>query len=73
MVPGRILDTREANGQAGTSPLGAAVGLTLQVAGRGGVPAANATAVSLNVTVDGPLAAGLSPCTRAEISHSPPT
>jgi hypothetical protein len=56
-APNRILDTRNGNG----APVGrAAAGsiVTLQVAGRGGVPASGAAAVSLNLTVEAPAAAG---------------
>lgn len=57
LSPARIFDTRDGTG-------GNAVALTdgattrLQLAGRGGVPAAGATAVVLNVTVDRPSAGG---------------
>ena len=69
LVPARLLDTRSSastiDGQsvaAGVRPLGTVT--TLQVSGRGGVPT-NATAVVLNVTVTGPVAAGFAtvyPC-----------
>lgn len=55
--PVRILDTR--NGTGGFS--GAVVGgtfISVQVAGRGGVPAAGATAVALTLTAVAPAAAG---------------
>ena len=48
--PRRLLDTRA------TAALGAAAPLDLQVAGLGGVPAAGASAVVMNVTVTGPTA-----------------
>jgi outer membrane protein assembly factor BamB len=55
LTPARILDTRTGNG-APAAKLGADATLALQVAGRGGVPAAGATAVVLNVTVTEPTA-----------------
>ncbi|GAA2599694.1 hypothetical protein GCM10010399_33090 [Dactylosporangium fulvum] len=57
LTPTRILDTREGNG-APTGPLGGGKTLPLQVAGRGGVPSANVSAVVLNLTVTGPTSAG---------------
>ena len=58
LSPARLLDTRAANStidglSAGGGPKGAGSVTTLQVAGRGGVPA-NARAVSLNVTAVAP-------------------
>jgi uncharacterized delta-60 repeat protein len=56
LTPARILDTRSGNGYSGPKP-GADTTITLQVAGRGGVPATGAAAVVLNVTAteaDGP-------------------
>lgn len=47
--PARILDTRIALGVPGTTPVGPASSITLQVSGAGGVPA-NATGVVLNLT-----------------------
>ena len=47
--PARILDTRSALGVPGTTPVGPASSITLQVSGVGGVPA-NATGVVLNLT-----------------------
>ena len=55
--PTRILDTRNATGTRGTSPLGSGAVLSLPVAGQHGVPA-NASAVVLNVTVTAPGSAG---------------
>ncbi|HEV2089338.1 MAG TPA: VCBS repeat-containing protein, partial [Cryptosporangiaceae bacterium] len=55
LTPARILDTRAAVGAPATR-LGAAGTLGLQVAGRGGVPAAGVSAVVLNVTVTEPSA-----------------
>ena len=51
LTPARILDTRSGGGPVGS---GATVGV--QVAGLGGVPAAGAWAVVVNVTVTGPTA-----------------
>lgn len=53
--PTRILDTRTGNGLGG--PLTAGAARTLQVAGRGGVPA-SAVAITGNLTVTGPTAGG---------------
>lgn len=50
LSPVRILDTRNGTGGV-SSPIGPAGMLTLQVAGRGGVPASGVSAVTLNVTV----------------------
>lgn len=50
VTPSRILDTREGNG-APKHTVGADQTLTLQVAGRGGVPSTGVSAVVLNVTV----------------------
>lgn len=52
--PSRVLDTRTGNGVA----RGQTKSVTLQVGGRGGVPARDVSAVVLNVTVTGPTAAG---------------
>ena len=57
LVPARILDTRSGTG-APAQPIGPAQSITLQVAGRGGVPASGAIAVALNVTVTNPTASG---------------
>jgi hypothetical protein len=51
--PYRILDTR-----TGPGPLGPAGTRSVQVTGRGGVPASGVSAVALNVTVTNPTAAG---------------
>ena len=56
LTPARILDTRSATGVPVAGKLGAGA-LGLQVAGRGGVPAAGVSAVTLNVTVTEPTAA----------------
>jgi hypothetical protein len=50
LSPARILDTRAGNG-APAAQLGAGSAMTLQVTGRGGVPATGVSAVVLNVTV----------------------
>jgi FG-GAP-like repeat/FG-GAP repeat len=50
LTPARILDTRGSNG-GHEYPLGPGQTLTLQVAGRGGVPSSDVSAVVLNVTV----------------------
>lgn len=56
LTPSRLLDTR--NGTGGRlGALGAGQAIGLQVAGQGGVPAAGAAAVELNVTVTNPSAA----------------
>ncbi len=52
--PSRLLDTRSGLG----GPQGATQQVTLQVTGRGGVPATGAAAVALNVTVTGPAGSG---------------
>ena len=54
--PDRILDTREGNGSA-RDPLGPGESRSLQVTGRGGVPA-NATAVAFNLTAISPTSSG---------------
>lgn len=56
VTPARVLDTREGNGGSGPVPTGRT--LTVQVAGRGGVPATGAGAVMLNVTVTQATAGG---------------
>jgi hypothetical protein len=55
--PARILDTRSGLG-APKAKVGADGTVTLTVAGKGGVPAKNATAVALDVTAISPSAAG---------------
>jgi hypothetical protein len=54
LPPDRLLDTREPIGVPSVGPLGGGKVLTLQVAGRGGVPASGATGVTMNVTVTEP-------------------
>src|SRR5581483_4054769 len=49
LPPARILDTRSCH-----CPLGAGQTLSVQVTGRGGVPASGVSAVVINVTVTGP-------------------
>ncbi|WP_181139470.1 protease pro-enzyme activation domain-containing protein [Streptomyces sp. Ru71] len=56
--PNRILDTRSANGVTTRTPVAGKGTVTLQVAGRGGVPATGATAVVLNVTATAPTSSG---------------
>ncbi|HEX3622442.1 MAG TPA: right-handed parallel beta-helix repeat-containing protein [Acidimicrobiales bacterium] len=57
LTPARLLDTRIGVG-ASTAKLGTGATLALQVAGRGGVPAAAVSAVVLNVTVTDATGAG---------------
>ena len=51
LPPARILDTRDGTGGVPVAPLGPGGTLTVQVAGRGGVPSTGVSAVVLNVTV----------------------
>jgi hypothetical protein len=51
LVPSRILDTRDGTGGVAATPLGTGSTLTVQVAGRGGVPQTGVSAVVLNATV----------------------
>jgi hypothetical protein len=55
LSPSRVLDTRNGTG-AVAGRLGSDASLDLLVAGRGGVPATNVSAVAMNVTVAGPTA-----------------
>ena len=55
-APQRILDTRTGNGASGA--VGRHATISVQVLGRGGVPAANVSAVVVNLTVTGPTGAG---------------
>ena len=57
LTPARILDTRDGTGGIST-PVGPGASVDVQVAGRGGVPAAGVSAVAMNVTVTQPSAAG---------------
>ncbi|MFT3853931.1 MAG: hypothetical protein QM733_14490 [Ilumatobacteraceae bacterium] len=57
LSPARVFDTRDGTG-GNVVALTGGVTTRLQLAGRGGVPAAGATAVVLNVTVDRPSAPG---------------
>jgi len=57
LSPARILDTRKGTGAA-KAKLGAGHSLTLQVGGRGGVPATGASAVVMNLTVTNPTQSG---------------
>jgi hypothetical protein len=58
LVPDRLLDTRIPIGQPWPGKLGANGSLTLQVAGRGGVPASGAASVTMNVTAVSPDSGG---------------
>ncbi|MGW5847759.1 hypothetical protein ACWFQ8_07295 [Streptomyces sp. NPDC055254] len=74
LAPARLLDTREAVGRPGTVPVAAGGEVSLQVAGRSGVPQSGAKAVVLNVTVtdpksDGHLTAWPSGTTRPDASN----
>jgi len=51
LAPSRILDTRTGIGGVPVAPIGPNATLTVQVAGRGGVPSTGVGAVVLNVTV----------------------
>jgi hypothetical protein len=51
LPPSRILDTRDGTGTGFAQPIGPQGSLQVTVAGRGGVPSANVTAVVLNTTV----------------------
>ncbi|MEV0979706.1 FlgD immunoglobulin-like domain containing protein [Streptomyces sp. NPDC049915] len=55
VTPGRVLDTRSGLG-APKAEIGSAQTVTLQVAGRGGVPATGVTAITMNVTATNPTA-----------------
>ncbi|MGI8665828.1 MAG: hypothetical protein ACR2N4_07345 [Jatrophihabitans sp.] len=57
LLPSRILDTRIGTGAA-ARPVAGRGTVTLQVAGRGGLPASGVSAVLLNVTAVSPTAAG---------------
>jgi Cysteine-rich secretory protein family len=57
LQPARILDTRDGTGGVAVAPLRGGGLLTVQVAGRGLVPASGAAAVVLNVTVTNSTAA----------------
>ena len=54
LTPFRDLDTRSGIGRAGTAPVGPGTAFDVKVTGVGGVPAANVSAVVLNVTVTEP-------------------
>ncbi len=56
IAPARLLDTR--NGSAADTPIAAHGVMTLQVAGKGGIPSSAVAAVALNVTVVSPVSAG---------------
>jgi hypothetical protein len=57
VAPARVLDTRSGNG-APRAPLAGGTPLSLQVTGRGGVPATGVTAVILNVIAVDPVVGG---------------
>ncbi|MFF3845765.1 protease pro-enzyme activation domain-containing protein [Streptomyces sp. NPDC002328] len=56
--PSRVLDTRNAIGVTGKTPVAGKGTVSLQIAGAGGVPATGATAVVLNVTATAPTSTG---------------
>jgi len=57
--PARVLDTRTGNGTGGVkTPLSSGRTLTVQIAGRGGLPKGGVTAAVLNLTVTGSTRAG---------------
>ncbi|MFZ3467556.1 hypothetical protein ACODT3_39620 [Streptomyces sp. 4.24] len=58
LSPARLLDTRGAVGRPGTGPVAAGGEVSLQVAGRSGVPKSGVKAVVLNVTVTDPKSDG---------------
>jgi hypothetical protein len=67
-APARVLDTRVGLGRAGVAPVAGQTAVPLVVAGRGGVPASGAKAVTLNVTATGTMANGFitaHPCNQA--------
>ena len=73
VVPTRILDTRTAIGVPAAGKMPAGQVLTLQVAGRGNVPATGATAATLNVTAADPNEGGyltVWPCDRPQPTAS---
>ncbi len=57
LTPSRLLDTRYGVGAA-AGPVGASGSLSVQVLGRGGVPAGGISAVTLNVTAVAPTGSG---------------
>ncbi|MFD9123719.1 hypothetical protein [Kitasatospora sp. NPDC059571] len=58
LQPTRLLDTRSGLGRSGTAPVAGGQTVDLQVTGRGGVPAAGAESVVLNITATTPTAVG---------------
>jgi hypothetical protein len=64
VTPARLLDTRTTGG-----PLGPGEARTLAVAGQGGVPAAGASAVMLNVTATGSAGAGFVTVWPADVAR----
>lgn len=77
LSPSRILDTRF--GEGAPEAVGAGATLSLQVTGRGGVPATGVSAVAMNVTAVGPTEesyltawpAGLSRPTASNLNYRP--
>ena len=57
LTPSRILDTREGNG-ATKAPLNSGQTISVQITGKGGVPASNVRAVVMNVTAVDPTVTG---------------
>ncbi len=57
LTPARILDTRDGTGTGTVAPVRTDSAISLQVTGRGGVPA-NASAVVMNVTIANPIGSG---------------
>ncbi|MDQ5958280.1 MAG: hypothetical protein QG562_98, partial [Patescibacteria group bacterium] len=57
LTPSRILDTREGNG-ATKAPLNSGQTISVQITGKGGVPASNVRAVVMNVTAVDPTSTG---------------
>jgi len=70
VTPSRILDTRAGAG-APAAAVGPASTLSLQVTGRGGVPAAGVAAVVLNVTVTDPTATSYLTAWPAGVTRPP--
>jgi hypothetical protein len=70
VAPARLLDTRVGIG-APTAPVPTGSPLTLQVAGRGNVPAQGLSAVVMNVTVTNPTSAGFATVYPADLATPP--
>jgi hypothetical protein len=59
LTPGRVLDSRDGTGRGGVvAPVAQGQHIDVRVTGTRGVPESGVSAVALNVTVDGPTAAG---------------